>query len=488
MEKCVAYERCGACAMLETPYAEQLARKRDAVARAFRAEGLRVQVQDVCGMEEPFHYRNKVIAAVSMRGPRVVCGLYEAFSHRVVPLSDCLLQDRRLNAVLSTLESLFNSLKIRPFGYGGVLRHVLLRVGVRTGQVMVVLVTSEELMHGRKELVSRLRAAHPSVATVVQNIQPRQTSVVLGPREKVLYGPGFIYDELLGLRYKISARSFYQVNPAQTERLYSLALSLAALRPGDVLLDAYCGIGTIGLSAASGASVAEASATEVQNEADLHSEAGKTGSEVQNGVYLHPGAEKSGSEVQNGAYLHPGAEKTGADVQNGVFLHPGAGKPGSEVQNGVYLHPEAGKSGSEVQNGVYLHPGAGNKGPEVRVIGVEINGDAVRDAVANARANGIRNARFYCDDVSAFMRDFDAPVNVLMLDPPRAGCDEPFLRSVLRLSPERIVYVSCNPETQARDVAFLTRGGRYRIDSDACPVDMFPHTGHIENVLALRRG
>ncbi len=398
MASCPSYERCGACRWLDCDYAVQLARKRESVVQAFRDARLRVNVREVCGMPEPFFYRNKVIAAVSMRGPRVVCGLYEEFSHRVVPLSDCLLQDRRLNAVLSTLESLFNSLKIRPFGYGGVLRHVLLRVGVRTGQVMVVLVTSEDLMHGRKELVSRLRAAHPSVTTVVQNIQPRQTSVVLGPREKVLYGPGFIYDELLGLRYKISARSFYQVNPAQTERLYSLALSLAGLRPGDVLLDAYCGIGTIGLSAASGASAAE------------------------------------------------------------------------------------------VQNGVFLHPGAGNKGPEVRVIGVEINGDAVRDAVANARANGIRNARFYCDDVSAFMRDFDAPVNVLMLDPPRAGCDEPFLRSVLRLSPERIVYVSCNPETQARDVAFLTRGGRYRIDSDACPVDMFPHTGHIENVLALRRG
>lgn len=432
MASCPSYERCGACRWLDCDYAVQLARKRESVVSSFREAGLRVPVREVCGMAEPFFYRNKVIAAVSMRGPRVVCGLYEESSHRVVPLSDCLLQDRRLNAVLSTLESLFNSLKIRPFGYGGVLRHVLLRVGVRTGQVMVVLVTSEDLMHGRKELVSRLRAAHPSVTTVVQNIQPRQTSVVLGPREKVLYGPGFIYDELLGLRYKISARSFYQVNPAQTERLYSLALSLAGLRPGDVLLDAYCGIGTIGLSAASGASAAE-----VQNEADLHLS-----------------AEKSGAEVQNGVFLHPGAEKTGAEVQKGADLHPGAG----------------------------------NKGPEVRVIGVEINGDAVRDAVANARANGIRNARFYCDDVSAFMRDFDAPVSVLMLDPPRAGCDEPFLRSVLRLSPERIVYVSCNPETQARDVAFLTRGGRYRIDSDACPVDMFPHTGHIENVLALRRG
>lgn len=385
---CPSFERCGACRWLDCAYAEQLVRKRDAVARAFRAAGLRVNVREVCGMEEPFHYRNKVIAAVSMQGSRVVCGLYEEWSHRVVPVSDCLLQDRRLNAVLGTLTELLNRLKIKPFGYGGVLRHILLRVGVRTGQVMVVLVTSEELMHGRKELLSCLRAAHPEVATVVQNIQPRQTSVVLGPREKVLFGPGFIYDELLGLRYKISARSFYQVNPVQTERLYGLALSEAGLRPGETLLDAYCGIGTIGLSAA-------AALAREQKDADL---------------------------------------KTGG------------------------------------------------------VIGVEINGDAVRDAVANARANGIRNARFYCDDVSAFMRDFDVPVNVLMLDPPRAGCDEPFLRSALRLSPERIVYVSCNPETQARDVAFLIRGGRYRIASDACPVDMFPHTGHIENVLALRRG
>ena len=344
--------------------------------RAFRPEGLRVRVQPVCGMPDPVHYRNKVIAAVSMRGPRVVCGLYEEGSHRVVPVSECLLQDRRLNRVLATLESLLNELKIRPYGYGGVLRHLLLRVGVRTGQVMVVLVTSEELMHARKELLSRLRAAHPEIATVVQNIQPRQTSVVLGEREKVLFGPGCIWDELLGLRYKISARSFYQVNPVQTERLYARALELASLQPGEMLMDAFCGIGTIGLSAA---------------------------------------------------------------------------------------------------------------GAAAQVIGVEINGDAVRDAVANARANGIRNARFYRDDVSAFMRDFDTPVDVLMLDPPRAGCDEPFLRSVSQLEPRRIVYVSCNPVTQARDVAFLTRGGRYRIASDAWPFDLFPHTAHVENIVALER-
>ena len=376
---CPSFERCGACPGLKQPYVEQLAWKRNVVSQAFQAEGLPVKVQEVCGMEEPYHYRNKVIAAVSMQGGRVVCGLYEAYSHRVVPVADCLLHDSRLNAVLATLDSLLNKLKIKPFGYGGVLKHLLLRVGVRTGQVMVVLVTSEELMHGRKELLARLRAAHPEVATVVQNIQPRQTSVVLGEREKVLFGPGYIFDVLLGLRYKISARSFYQINPAQTERLYAKALSLAELKPGERLMDAYCGIGTIGLSAA-------------------------------------------------------------AD-----------------------------------QN--------------IEVLGVEINRDAVRDAIANARANGIGNARFHCADVSAFMRESGESVDVLVLDPPRAGCDEDFLRSVLRLSPQRIVYVSCNPVTQARDLAYLTGGRRpaYRIASDAWPFDLFPHTDHVENVIALSR-
>lgn len=366
--------------MLGVPYAEQLARKRESVVQAFRDAGLRIRVQDVCGMEEPYHYRNKVIAAVSMQGSRVVCGLYEEYSHRVVPLAGCLLQDERLNAVLTVLVKSLNDLKIKPFGYGGTLKHILLRLGARTGQVLVVLVTSEELLHGRKELLARLRAACPSVTTIVQNIQPRQTSVVLGPREKVLYGPGFIADELLGRRYKISARSFYQVNPAQTERLYGQALSLAALRPGDTLMDAYCGIGTIGLSA------------------------------------------------------------TGEDI---------------------------------------------------RVIGVEINRDAVQDAIANARANGVRNARFWCADVSAFMRDFnrefDAPVDVLMVDPPRSGCDETFLRAVLQMAPRRIVYVSCNPATQARDVAFLTHARRYALSSDAYPFDLFPHTAHVENIVALDR-
>ena len=428
MTVCPSYERCGACSRLGTSYTEQLARKRDTVAQAFRAEGLCVRVQDVCGMEDPFHYRNKVIAAVSMRGTRVVCGLYEEWSHRVVPISDCLLQDGRLNAVLSTLEALLNSLKIKPYGYGGVLKHLLLRVGVKTGQVMVVLVTSEELLHGRKELLSRLRAAHSEVVTVVQNIQPRQTSVVLGEREKVLFGPGYIYDELLGLRFKISARSFYQVNPLQTERLYAKALSLAELRPGECLMDAYCGIGTIGLSATAGA-------------------------QVQNGPLCTSAVGKEAAQVQKGSNCTSPAESEGMQVQNGPICTSPVGKDAAQVQ----------------------------------IIGVEINRDAVRDAIANARANDVRNARFYCADVSAFMREFDGSVDVLMLDPPRAGCDEGFLRAVLRLSPRRIVYVSCNPATQARDAAFLIGGGRYVIDSDAFPVDMFPHTDHVENVIALRR-
>ena len=446
---CPAYERCGACQGLRTPYSEQLARKREAVAQVFREADLRVRVQEVCGMEDPYHYRNKVIAAVSMQGGRVVCGLYEEYSHRVVPMEGCLLQDKRLNAVLATLTRLLNELKIKPFGYGGTLKHVLLRLADRTGQVLLVLVTSGELMHGRKELLARLRAACPEVATVVQNVQPRQTSVVLGPREKVLFGPGYIFDELLGRRYKISARSFYQVNPLQTERLYAKALSLAALRPGDTLMDAYCGIGTIGLSATSGAA---------------------------------------------------------SQGQNGPICPSPAGIEGSQGQNGLICPSQAGIKGSQGQNGP-ICPSQAGKDADVRIIGVEINRDAVQDAIANARANGVRNARFYCADVSAFMREFDAPVDVLMLDPPRAGCDEEFLRAVLQMAPRRIVYVSCNPATQARDVAFLlrasaparprhnnavrnprpARGPQYVLNPEAWPFDLFPHTSHVENIVCLEQ-
>ena len=381
---CPAAGKCGACTLLGAGYAEQIERKRAEVERLLRGCGIRSEVHPVAGMAEPCNYRNKVIANISMKGGRISYGMYEENTHRVVYAPRCLLQNKVLNEVMAGLKEEMDRLHIQAYGFGGVLKQVLLRIGVSTGQVLVVFVTSQDLFPGRAELVKRIVARFRCVKSIVQNTNFRDTSVVLSDREKVLYGPGFIVDDILGVRFKISSRSFYQVNPLQTEVLYSKAIELAAPSAGTRVFDAYCGIGTIGLCAAA---------------------------------------------------------RTGCSV-----------------------------------------------------IGVEINRDAVRDAVTNARHTIIQSdgpdagrpvdARFYCADVKQFMRDFDFPVDVLILDPPRDGCDAAFLQSVRKLAPEKIVYISCNPATQARDVAALS--GLYSV-GDAWPVDMFPHTAHIENIISLCR-
>lgn len=371
---CSAAGKCGACALLGVDYAEQLERKRAEVEKLLRGYGIKSVVHPVAGMAEPWNYRNKVIANISMKGGKISYGMYEENTHRVVYAPHCLLQNTVLNDVLAGLKEEMDRLHIQAYGFGGVLKQVLLRIGVSTGQVLVVFVTSQDLFPGRAELVKRLVARFKCVKSVVQNTNFRDTSVVLSDREKVLYGPGYIVDDILGVRFKISSRSFYQVNPLQTEVLYSKAIELAGLTADTRLMDAYCGIGTIGLCSAA----------------------------------------RSGCSV----------------------------------------------------------------------VGVEINRDAVRDAIANAKHAKLDDARFYCADVKQFMRDFDSPVDVLILDPPRDGCDAAFLQSVRKLSPARIVYISCNPATQARDVAALA--SLYSV-GDSWPVDMFPHTNHIENIISLTR-
>lgn len=369
--KCGSYGRCGACQMLSCSYPEQLARKKAFVEDAFRAKGIRIKVNDVAGMADPYNYRNKVITYVSSDKGRIRLGMYEESSHKVVPVQDCALQNGTLNTILNSIREELDRLKIRADGYGGVLKNILLRIGVKTGQVLVVFVTSEEMFHGRNDLVKRLTARHPEIRTIIQNINPRNTSVVLGDRERVLYGTGFICDRLFGNSFKISAKSFYQVNAEQMEVLYSTALGLAGIKDTDIVLDAYCGIGTIGITAAS----------------------------------------------------------------------------------------KAGK-----------------------VIGVEVNRDAVMDAISNSKYNHIDNTRFYCDDAGRFMSCFDGHVDVLVIDPPRSGCDAAFIKAIKELQPRKIVYISCNPVTQADDISRLT--GIYKV-SEAYPVDMFPHTSHIENVVLL---
>ena len=375
---CALYKKCGGCQMMNLPYEEQLKWKEKQVRILLDKFG---KVSPIIGMDEPYHYRNKVQAAFKpLRDGRVISGVYQSGTHRVVPVDECLLEDRTADAIIVTIRSMLRSFKIPAYDEDsgrGVLRHVLVKRGFRSGEVMVVLVSAKSAFPSVNNFVRVLREKHPGITTVILNVNPYETNLVLGPHERVLYGKGFIEDTLCGKVFRISAKSFYQINPVQTEVLYGKAMEFAALTGQETVIDAYCGIGTIGLVASDSAA---------------------------------------------------------------------------------------------------------------RVIGVELNRDAVRDAIANCKRNGVKNARFYGSDAGEFMTAMaqnGETADVLFLDPPRAGSSPEFLRSALRLAPKTIVYISCNPETQARDLAVLTGGG-YKVRAIQ-PVDMFPHTHHVETVVRLVR-
>ena len=375
-------KNCGGCPLLELPYADQLKQKEEKVRALLGRYG---PVHPIRGMETPYHYRNKVISTFAAgQGGKLVSGIYAAGTHKVLPVERCLLEDEVLDTVLEAVRAAAAACRYQPFREDqgtGLLRHCLLRRGAATGQVMVVLVTAQPILPGAKNFVRALLAEAEKrqvpVTTIVQNYNPRRTSVVLGEQEKVLYGKGFILDELCGKTYALSPRSFYQVNPVQTAVLYGLAVEAAQLTGREVVLDAYCGIGTIGLTAANRAK---------------------------------------------------------------------------------------------------------------QVVGVELNRDAVRDAIGNAKHNGVKNARFFAADATAWICEAAAAgerADVIFMDPPREGSTPQFIESVARMAPRRVVYVSCNPETMARDLALLTKKG-YRAEGFT-PVDMFPNSEHIEVVCALSR-
>jgi len=374
---CPVSKKCGGCQMIDVPYQEQLQRKQAMLQKLL---GKYCRVYPIVGMEDPFHYRNKVHAVFGYRRGEVVSGVYEEGSHRLVPVEHCLIEDQKADEIIGTIRALVKSFKIRTYdedtGYG-LLRHVLVRRGFATGQIMVVLVTASPVFPSKNNFVRALRERHPEITTVVQNINGRGTSMVLGDREQVLYGRGYIEDVLCGCRFRLSSRSFYQVNPVQTERLYAKAVELAGLSGKEQVLDAYCGIGTIGIIAA-------------------------------------------------------------------------------------------------------RHAG--------QVIGVELNGDAVRDAVQNAKCNEIKNIRFYCNDATKFMMQMaaeGAALDVVFMDPPRSGSTEEFIRAVKAVKARRVVYVSCGPDTLARDLETFRKLG-YEAKG-AWGFDMFPVTNHCECCVKLER-
>ena len=377
-EFCPVAKKCGGCQLQNLTYPEQLSYKQ---AKVIRLLGKFCKVNEIIGMENPYNYRNKVQAAFGMtRGGKIISGVYQSKSHRIVCVDECRLEDKKADEIIVTIRNMMKHYRMLPYNEDtgvGFLRHVLVKRGFTSGQIMVVLVTGTPMFPGKNAFVKELLRKHPEITTIIQNINREHTSLVLGETEKVLYGKGTIEDTLCGCVFRISAKSFYQINPVQTEKLYSTAIDFAGLTGNETVIDAYCGIGTIGIIAA-------------QKAKD--------------------------------------------------------------------------------------------------VIAVEVNKDAVFDAKNNAKRNETQNIRFYCADAGKFMTNMAAEgetADVVFMDPPRAGSDEAFLSSVVTLSPQKIVYVSCNPETQERDLKYLIKNG-YKVRKIQ-PVDMFPHTNHVETVVLLTK-
>ncbi|MBU5425055.1 23S rRNA (uracil(1939)-C(5))-methyltransferase RlmD [Tissierella pigra] len=376
--KCPYYSKCGGCQIQHLSYEGQSRFKQRNVEDLL---GSFCKVNDILVMKDPYNYRNKIHSTFSYNKKReIISGIYEENTHDVINIDRCMIQDNKADEIIETIKGLMKSFKMKPYDEDtrdGFLRHVLIKRGFATNEVMVVLVVSTKIFPGKNNYIKALRKKHPEISTIIMNINNRNTSVVLGNEEIVIYGKGYIEDILCDIRFQISAKSFYQVNPIQTEVLYNKAIEMAKFKGNETVLDAYCGIGTIGLIVS------------------------------------------------------------------------------KKVKN---------------------------------VIGVELNKDAVKDAIKNAKQNNIKNVYFYNDDAGNFMvklANENKNVDVVIMDPPRAGSDERFLSSLVKLSPEKIVYISCNPITQERDLRYLVRYG-YKA-TEIQPVDMFPHTGHIECVVGIQK-
>ena len=377
---CPVYKKCGGCQLQNLSYPEQLRFKQAKVIRLLKGFG---KVQPIIGMDKPYHYRNKVQAAFfTNRQGRIISGVYQSGTHHIVGVDSCQIEDELSDKIIVAVRKLLPSFRLTTYNEDtgkGFLRHVLVKRGFATNEVMLVLVTGTAVFPSRNNFVKEITKQFPQIKTVVQNVNPYRTNLVLGDKQTVLYGKGTIEDVLCGCRFRISPKSFYQINPVQTEILYNKAMEFADMSGSETVLDAYCGIGTIGIVAA----------------------------------------------------------KRGAG----------------------------------------------------QVIGVELNGDAVRDARSNAKANALDNIRFFKGDAGEFMQavaEEGEHLDVVMMDPPRAGSSKAFLDALITLAPKKVVYISCNPETLARDLHYLQQHSDYRVRKIQ-PVDMFPHTAHIECVVKLTK-
>lgn len=375
--KCNVYYQCGGCHLSHMSYEGQLEFKTNVVRKLFRNGGFEnINIHQCVGQDIPYFYRNKVQVPVKRNKKNIVAGFYKEDTHEVIPFDICYVQDKLSNKIVKQVVMAMKENRIEPYNEdteSGIIRHILIRRAAK--ETMLVLVTKVDSFAGRNNFVKALRNKLPELTTIVQNVNKRHTNVILGEKENILYGKGFISDTLCGITFKISPKSFYQINKEQCEKLYTKAIDLASLKGDEIVLDAYCGIGTIGMIAS-----------------------------------------KKAKEV----------------------------------------------------------------------IGVEVVEDAIIDAKTNAKNNNISNCKFYCADATEFMvKNRLQKIDVVFIDPPRKGSTERFLHAVSMLKPQKIVYISCNPETQVKDIQYLVNHG-YEF-GDVYPFDMFPQTFHVETVCCLSR-
>ena len=375
--KCKVCSICGGCQYQQLNYQAQLLYKtkrvKDALNRIAHIKD--VKINPCLGMTYPYNYRNKIQVPFGKdRKGNVVYGFYKENSHEIIPIKKCFIENEKAASILWDIKELVKEMKIPIYNEDsgkGLLRYVLIRTSYHFDELMVVLVTTELNFKGQRNFVDALVKKHPEITTIVENVNSRHTNVILGNKEKVSYGKGYIKDSILDLTFNISASSFYQVNPIQVEILYKTALDLIDFNKNEVVLDAYSGVGTIGLIASKNAK---------------------------------------------------------------------------------------------------------------KVYSVEINKDAHKDAIENAKRNNISNIEFVCGDAGEYISSFDGDLDIVIMDPPRKGSDEKFLSTLINKKIKKIIYISCDPETLARDLAYLSE--HYKV-TYVQPVDMFPMTCHVETIVGL---
>lgn len=376
------YTQTGIAPLQHLKYDAQLSFKRNQVVELLKKSHLEeIEVAPVLGMDEPVHYRNKAQVPVRMVKNQLETGFFKKNSHNFVPMEDYLIQDERIDEVIKSVRNILRKYMISAYDektHKGVVRHIIVRRGHYSHEVMVVLVTRAKKIPESDEVVDEILKACPDVRTVVQNVNQEKTNVILGKTEKILAGDGHITDSLNGINFEISAHSFYQVNSIQTEKIYQKVVEAAELTGKETVIDAYCGIGTISLNLAQKAA---------------------------------------------------------------------------------------------------------------KVYGVEIVPEAIADAKKNATVNDINNTTFEVGTASEWMSKWSEDgikPDVVVFDPPRKGLEPEVINSTVKLSPEKIVYVSCNPATLVRDIQLFTEQG-YQVVKPIQPVDQFPMTTHVETVVLMSR-